>query len=104
MSFIMRRIMYSKPGAASEIVRVMKDSEQLLRRHEARARMRILVDHMSGRSDRVVGEFEMDDIADFYAFLGQVMSKPEVAVEYKALEERGFQLVEYSEAEWWRVV
>ncbi|MBI4338094.1 MAG: hypothetical protein HY683_09745 [Chloroflexi bacterium] len=104
MSFIMRRVMYGKPGTADQIVQVLKDSEQLVRRYDARTKMRILVDHMSGRSDRVVGEFEMNDVADFYAFMGQVMSKPEVAAEYKALEERGFQLVDYSEAEWWRVV
>lgn len=61
-----------------------------MRRHNAPGKMRILVDHMSGRSDRVVAEVEMNDTAEFFAFMGQVMSKPEAAAEYKALEERGF--------------
>ncbi|MBI2917028.1 MAG: hypothetical protein HYY01_03455 [Chloroflexi bacterium] len=104
MSFVMRRVMYGRPGTADQIVQVMKDSERFVRRYDAHARMRVLVDHMSGRSDRVVGEFEMDDIADFYAFMAQVMSRPEAAAEYKALEERGFRLIDYTEAEWWRVV
>ncbi|MBI2852595.1 MAG: hypothetical protein HYX84_05805 [Chloroflexi bacterium] len=104
MSFIMRRIIYGKPGTADQIAQVMKDSEQLMRRDAPGVKMRILVDHMSGRSDRVVGEVEMNDIAEFYAFMGQLMSKPEAAAEYKALEERGFKLTDYSEAEWWRVV
>lgn len=104
MSFIMRRILFGKPGSADQIVQVMKDGEQFLQRFEARARMRILVDHMSGRSDTVIEEFEMNDIADFYAFMGQIMSKPEAAAEHKVLEERVFQLVEYAETEWWRVV
>ncbi|MBI4295926.1 MAG: hypothetical protein HY667_02275 [Chloroflexi bacterium] len=104
MSFIMRRVMYGKPGTADQLVQLMKDSERFLERYGGVAKMRTLVDHMCGRSDRVVGEFEMNDISDFYAFMGQVMSKHEAAAEYKALEEKGFHLTDYSEAEWWRVV
>lgn len=104
MSFIYRRILYGKPGTADPIVQLLKESDQLLRRYIPDAKTRVLVDHMSGRSDRVVAEFEMDDTAEFFAFMGQLVSKPEAAAEYKALEDRGFQLTDYSEAEWWRVV
>lgn len=104
MSFIFRRVIYGKPGSADQLVQIMKDTELFARRYDARAKMRVLVDHMSGRTDTVIGEFEVEDITEFYSFMGQVMSKPEAAAEYKVLEERAFRLMDYSETQWWRVV
>jgi hypothetical protein len=100
----MRRVVYGKPGAADQIVQVLKEGEEFMRRHGTPPKMRILVDHMSGRSDTVVEELEMDDMADFYASLGKLMSSPEAVAEHKALEERLFRIVDYTEMGWWRVV
>ena len=62
MSLIHRGIFYAKVGAANELVQLMHDDNSGMARFGSVINSRILTDHMTGRSDRVVMECDADDI------------------------------------------
>ncbi|MBI2854783.1 MAG: hypothetical protein HYX87_07695 [Chloroflexi bacterium] len=71
MPLIYRRVLYGKPGTADQIVQLLRESGTLARRYAPNTKMRILVDHFSGRSDRVVAEVEIKDTAEFMPLWGR---------------------------------
>ena len=67
MSLIHRRIFYAKVGAANEPVQIMHDDDSAMARFGSDINTRILTDHMTGRSDRLVMEWEANDIGSMDA-------------------------------------
>ena len=67
MSLIHRRIFYAKVGAANELVQIMYDDDSAMARFGSDINTRILTDHMTGRSDRLVMEWEANDIGSMDA-------------------------------------
>ena len=57
----------------------MHDDNSAMARFGSAINSRILRDHMTGRSDRVVMEWEADDIGSMDAAMNQVMANPEGA-------------------------
>ena len=103
MPVIHRRIFYGKVGTADQLVEHLKEGEQALRRYGVGFKTRMLTDHMTGRSDRVVTEWEADNIGDFNAFMEQAMSNPQAQSEMGPWMEKLNSLIHYAEGENWLV-
>ena len=63
----------------------------------------MLTDHNSGRSDRVVVEWEMDDLAEMDRGMASAMEKPEVQEAFGQWESKLIELIHYSEVENWAI-
>ena len=79
MALIHRRIVYGKDGAANELVQLMQDGNSAMARFGSPINSRVLTDHMTGQSDQVVMEWEVDDIGLMDAAFNQVREKPDDA-------------------------
>ena len=79
MPLIHRRICYANAGAADQIVQLMQNGRAAMVRYGSSRDSRILTDHMTGRSDRVVVEWDVDDMGSMDAALRSIMEDPEGA-------------------------
>lgn len=79
MPLIHRRTFYAKVGAANQLVQLMQDGNAAMVRFGSSISSRVLTDHMTGRSDRVVVEWEVDDIGSMDMALNTIMQNPEGA-------------------------
>ena len=99
MAFIVRRVFYAKVGKADPLVDHHKEGERFLQERGIDFKTRILTDYNSGRNDRVVVEWQVEDLADWEeAFAG--MTEDPAAVEWiSTWEPRLHELIQYSEAD-----
>lgn len=103
MTIIHRRIFYGKVGAADQLVQLMKEGDRILATHGSSFKSTTLTDHMTGRSDRVVVEWELESLGDMDAAMAEVMSKPEAQAEFGPWMEKLSGLIHYAEGENWTV-
>ncbi len=103
MAIILRRIFYGKVGSAGPLVQHMKEADVMLSKYGPGFKSRTMTDWMSGRSDRVVVEWEMENPADMDAALNAAMSTPEGQAEFSRWMEKLTSLIHYSEAENWTI-
>ncbi len=103
MAIVHRRVFYGKVGMASPLVEHMRAGDQILGKSGARFTSRIMTDDMTGRSDRVVVEWEMGSVSEMNNALEQVMADPETKGEMSRWMEKLATLIEYAEGENWVV-
>ena len=99
MSLIHRRISNAKVGAANELGQLMHDDNSTMARFGSAINSRILTDHMTGCSDRVVMEWEAEDIWSMDAAMNQVMATPAGGDFFGEWMEELNALIHYSEGE-----
>jgi hypothetical protein len=98
MTIIHRRVFYARIGKSGPLVTLMKEADGLMQKAGFSFKSRYLTDFLSGRSDRVIMEWEVEgpsEIAELYQSLGS----PEVQAAFKDWEVQMNELVEYSEVE-----
>ena len=98
MAMIHRRVFYARIGKAGPLVTLMKEADGLMQKAGFSFKRRYLTDFLSGRSDRVIMEWEVEDpneIGSLYQSLGS----PEVQAAFKDWEAQMTELVEYSKVE-----
>ncbi len=103
MAFIIRRVFFAKVGKADNLVTHFQEGEKWMTGFGFNLKTRILTDMDSGRSDRVVVEWEAEDRAHFDNAMGGLMSSPEAAKRFQAWEPGMNELIHYSEAETWSI-
>ena len=104
MSIVHRRVFYAKAGAADQLVQHLQEGEKTLQQSGgASFKMRTLTDYMSGRSDRVATEWEMDNLGDMEAAFDKAMSNPQAQAFFGPWMEKLHELICYSEAENWSI-
>ena len=103
MPLIHRRTFYAKAGAADQLVQLMQDGNAAMGRFGTSLNSRVLTDHMTGRSDRVVVEWEVDDIGSMDTALSSIMENPEGAAYFGGWMEKLNDLIHYAEGEFWDV-
>ena len=103
MAIVHRRIFYGKAGMASPLVEHMRTSDQIMVKHGGPAISRILTDEMTGRSDRVVIEWELESASAMNAALETVMANPDGQAEMSQWMDKLATLIEYAEGENWAV-
>ena len=103
MAVVHRRIFFGKVGMGSPLVEHMRAGDQLLAKSGAQFTSHILTDDCTGRSDRVVVEWEMGSISEMNTALEQVMADPETQGEMAQWLEKLNMMIEYAEGENWVV-
>ena len=103
MAIVHRRIFYGKVGNGDQLVQLMNEGNESLARFGAGLTARVLTDAMTGRSDRVVVEWELENIGDMESAMAQVMGNPDGAAFFSGWMEKLNGLIEYAEGEFWTV-
>ncbi len=103
MTIIHRRVFYARVGNAEQLVQHFRDAEASMGRFGVNFDTRIMTDHLTGRSDRVVVEWTLDSMSDMDSMMEKLMSSPEAQAEFGPWLEKLNSLIHYSEAESWMV-
>ena len=103
MAIVHRRIFYGKVGNADQLVQLMNEGNEGMARFGAGLKARILSDAWTGRSDRVVVEWELENIGDMDSAMARVMGNPDGAAFFSGWMEKLNGLIEYAEGEFWTV-
>ena len=101
MAIIHRRTFYAKVGQAGPILAHLREFGKIAAQHGMAIKERFLTDHQSGRTDRVVWEWEIESTAalDMEAFAGNQAAAD--ALSKWELTMNG--MIEYAEVENWKV-
>jgi hypothetical protein len=103
MAIVHRRVFYGKVGMGDPIVKQLREGERLFKRHRLKVKMRVLTDWQSGRTDRVVWEWETESLEAMDAQLGQLMAKGASRKAFDAWFQKLTGLIHYAEVENWMV-
>ena len=64
---------------------------------------RVLSDHNSGRTDRIVAEWEVENLGDLEAAMNQAMADPQAQAVFTGWVGKLNELIHYAEVEHWSV-
>ena len=101
MAIVHRRVFFGKVGIAGPLVEHLRAGDQILAKNGARFTTRILTDDRTGRSDRVVVEWEMESASELNTTIEQAMANPESQNEMAQWMEKLAPMIEYAEGENW---
>ena len=100
MAYIERRVFFGKVGKGGQLVEHLKQLEELFKGGPS-VKFRVLSDFMSGRTDRIVYEAEVEDWAAYQQWeqgLGESANAQRFGEWFAALAE----LIDYAEVEVWQ--
>ena len=103
MAIIQRRVFYGKVGAANELVDWAKTMYSLIETHNPSISYRVMSDHQSGRTDRVVAEIEVGSLAELDSMLSTVMEDGDARAEFEQHFGKLANLIEHAEVEQWTI-
>ena len=101
MAIIHRRTFYAKVGKAAPLVAHLREFGKLAAQHGMPIKERILTDHQSGRTDRVVWEWEVEALADLD--MDALQGNQAAADAFTKWERAMNEMIEYAEVENWTV-
>ena len=103
MPVIHRRVFYGKVGTADQLVAHLREGDRMLQGYGANFKTRLLTDHMTGRSDRVVAEWEADNVGEFESAVNRAMTNPQAQADMGPWMEKLGSLIDYAEGDNWLV-
>ena len=103
MAFVTRRIFYGKPGSADELIEICTDASFMVRGLGIAVKPKVLSDLNSGRTDRVVIEWELEDLSETMAVEEERDDDTESQEEYEGWFDRLSQIIDYAEVEIWQI-
>ena len=103
MAIIQRRVFYGKVGAADELVGWVTEMYGLIKTHNPSINYRVMSDHQSGRTDRVVAEIEVESLGDLDSTLSSMMEDENARAKFEEHFSKLGNLIEYAEVEQWTV-
>ena len=103
MTIVQRRTFFGKIGTGQELLAHIQEGNKAIERHGLKVKGRVLSDHNSGRTDRVVAEWEMEEVGQVDAALDELMADPKVQVEFGPWLAKLNDLIHYAEVEHWHV-
>ena len=103
MAVIHRRVFYAKVGQADPLVSHFQEADKAMQKFGVNIKSRILTDHLSGRSDRVALEWELEDLSEMDAAFEGMMFSPEGRAYFSDWLEKLNGFIHYSEADNWHV-
>lgn len=101
MSVIERRVFYGKPGKADKIVEICNEFIELLTSTGSVRSSRVLTDHLSGRTDRVVLETEVDSLAVIEADMQRLGADGQMAARFEESFSRLVDLIDWADVDYW---
>ena len=103
MAIIQRRVFFGKVGAAEQLVDHIQEAEKRMQQYGVSFKSRMLSDYQSGRTDRVVMEWEANDLSEIDAAMSGAMANPEAQAYFGPWMEKLNGLIHYAEVENWSV-
>ena len=103
MAIIQRRVFYGKVGAADELVSWATDMYGLIKTSNPSINFRIMSDHQSGRTDRVVAEIEVDSLSELDSMLSGIMDDGGARAQFEEHFGKLANLIEHAEVEQWTI-
>ncbi len=103
MAIIERRTFYGRVGSAGELVEISKAFFAAIAKSGVNYPVRVLSDHQSGRTDRVVYEMEVPSIAAVEEMMQSLGENEELGAALGALEARLNKLITHAEVEHWQI-
>ncbi len=101
MAIINRRTFYAKVGQAGPLVAHLREFGKIAAQHGMALKERLLTDHGSGRTDRVVWEWEVESIAQLD--MAELEGNQAAADAFSKWERTMNGMIEYAEVENWKV-
>ncbi len=101
MTIVHRRVFYGKVGVADQLIKHLKDGDKTFKKHGLAPKGRILADYASGRTDRVVWEWEAKSVGELEAAMGKIMGDPKAKADFDKWFAKLSGLIHYAEAENW---
>ena len=101
MAIIQRRTFYAKVGQAGPLVAQLREFGKLAAQYSVGLKDRILTDHQSGRTDRVVWEWEIESMAELD--MDALQGNQAAADAFTKWERTMNGMIEYAEVENWKV-
>ena len=102
MAFVMRRTFFGKTGSGDELIDICNDGNFLVRALGIAIKPRVLSDFNSGRTDRVVVEWEAESISELMVFGEEGGDDPVYQQEFASVFGRLAELIDYAEVETWQ--
>ena len=103
MTIVHRRVFYGKIGNGHAIIKHLQEGNDLMRKLGADFDARVLSDYQTGRTDRIVVEWEADQLTEFEAMMNRFMEDPEFQPQFEPWVNRLNELIHYAEAENWTI-
>ena len=103
MTIVHRRIFCGKVGTADRLIEHVLQGSFMARGEGLAIRPRVLSDFQSGRTDRVIMEWEVEDMAELQAFWDEMSAYPEMAMTFQEWFTKLTELIHYAEVENWQV-
>ena len=103
MAIVQRRVFYGKVGAADELVGWANEMYALIKTHNPGISYRVMSDHQSGRTDRVVAEIEVDSLSELDSMLSSLMEEENARAKFEEHFGKLGNLIEYAEVEQWTI-
>ena len=102
MAYVMRRIFYGKTGSGDELIKICTDSNFMVRGLGIAIKPRVLSDFFSGRTDRIVVEWEAESMSELIAIGDEAGVDAGFQEEFGRFFSRLSELIDYAEVETWQ--
>lgn len=104
MAIIHRRVFFGKVGVADQLVQHLKEGSGALARYGGvDFKPRVLTDHQTGRTDRVVMEWQVNSLGALEAAMEKAMGNPQGQAWFQTWFKKLSELIHYAEVENWAV-
>ena len=101
MAIIQRRVFYGKVGTAGRLVEWAQEMYGMIAEQDQNMTVRIMTDHQSGRTDRMVVELEAESGAALDAIIEKTMADLSLQPKFQAAFEKLPGLIDHAEVEQW---
>ncbi len=103
MAFVHRRTFYGKVGTAGQLVQHLQEGDKALEKYGPDFKRRVLTDYRNGRTDRVMWEYEVENIGDIDAYYERVMADLQGQAMMQDWFKKLSELIHYAEVETWEL-
>lgn len=103
MAVVHRRVYYGKAGKGGPLIDLLISGHETMKAHGMNFKTRVLSDHLSGRTDRIVEEMEAETMAALTDAMNGAMADPAAQKELGDMFAKLEEMIHYAEAETWNV-
>ena len=102
MAFVRRRIFYGKVGKGDQLIERLPRANLMVRGQGVAIRPRVLSDFSSGRTDRVVMEWDANTIAELDSVEAEVEAYEEGPELFQEFFDELAELIDFAEVDTWQ--
>jgi len=99
VAFLHRRVFYGKVGVADKLVKHLKAGEAAFAKYGLKYKYRVLTDYNSGRTDRVVWEWEVASLPQLDADMNRVVGDAKARADFDKWFAQLTEMIHYAEVD-----